>query len=254
MRYLTPCGATILAALCLGPIRGRAQTAEGVIDRYVAAIGGYAAIDGIQTLRYDRILTHIDERRVIATRVYQKRLHRHRIETASTGSVRIVNGDRAWRCTLDPGTGRARWEETGPWPETDFAQLLGLFVHFEQKGYSVAFVGTVSREGRRWHELTLDRPGAATWALFFDVETGLFEMFEAAPGTVVTLHDYRDVNGVLFPHLSEVRGVSAQGTPFHHLNTVTDLVLDAPLPDALFLPPEGGGPSRGCSIAVEQRR
>jgi len=222
-----------------------AQTARDVIDRYVQAIGGYEAVDAIQTIQYNRILTHIDERRVIRTRVYQQRPHRHRIEYEETGTARIVNGERAWRCTPDSSTGMARWQEMTPGAETDFAQLLGLFLHFEQKGYTVEFVGTVTRDRRRSHELTLDRPGAATWRLFFDVENGLFTMFEPAPGTVVTVHDYRAINGVLVPHLTDARGMTPQGVAFHHLNTVTDLMLDAPMPASLFLPPEGE--SRRCT-------
>ncbi len=235
------CLAAFFLLTCFSPIRAEGQTAKEVVDRYVRAIGGYEALDRIQTIQYDRILTHIEEGRVIGTRVYHARPHRYRIEYPGSGSFRVVNGSRAWRGTSDPESGWSEWEEITPWSGTDFEQRFGLFIHYEEKEYEVEFVGAVLREGRRLHQLTFGQPGAPEWNLFFDVETGLFTMFEPAPGTTVTLHDFREVDGVLFPHLTEGRGITPQGVEFHHLNTVTNLKLNAPMADTLFLPPERGG-------------
>ena len=225
---------------CFSPVTAEGQTAREVVDRYVQAIGGYEALDRIQTIQYDRILTHIEEDRVIRTKVFHGRPHRYRIEYPASGSFRVVNGERAWRGTPDSETGGSEWEEITPWSGTDFEQRFGLFIHHEEKGYAVEFVGTVSREGSQLHQLTLDRPNASEWNLFFDVETGLFTNFEPAPGTTVTLHDYREIDGVLFPHLTEGRGITPQGVEFHHLNAVTNLTLNVPLADTLFKPPERG--------------
>ena len=103
--------AIALTLASLGPNLAESQTAQSVVDRHVQAIGGYAALDNIQTIQYDRILTHIEESRVIHTRVYHARPHRYRIEYPNSGSFRGVNGERAWSGTRDQDTGASEWEE-----------------------------------------------------------------------------------------------------------------------------------------------
>ena len=232
--------AVALILVSLSPRMAESQTAQGVVDRYVQAIGGYTALDNIQTIQYDRILTHIEESRVIHTRVYHARPHRYRIEYPNSGSFRVVNGERAWSGTRDQDTGVSEWEEIDPWSGTDFEQRLGLFINYEEKGYGLDFVGTITKEGRELHHLTLNRPGSTDWHLYFDAESGLFRMFEPAPGTTITLHDYREAGGILVPHLTEGRGVTPQGTEFHHLNSVTNLVLNGPMDEHFFTPPAKG--------------
>lgn len=171
----------------------------------------------------------------------------YHLDVPGRGSFLVVNGDRAWRGTADPDLGATAWEEIDPWSGTDFEQRLGLFIHYEEKGYRIEFVGAVNRDGRQLYQLTLHRSIASEWNLFFDVESGLFSMFEPAPGTTVTLGDYGKVGGVLFPHLSEGKGVTPQGVEFHHLNTVRNLSVDAPLAEALFMPPGGSAGKEGAS-------
>ena len=60
---------TTLITLGAAPVA--AQTAKEVIDRYVEVIGGREALDAIETVRTERVLTHIEEGRIIEPdRVY----------------------------------------------------------------------------------------------------------------------------------------------------------------------------------------
>ncbi len=217
-----------------------AQTAKEVIDRYVEVIGGREALDAIQTIRTERVLTHIEEGRIIERTTYRKRPHLYRAETKH-GSSSVVNGDRAWRSDMD-SAGAIHWSEVDPPRGTDFEARLGWFIDYEEKGYEVVFVGTEVIDGVQMHHLRMTWPDGVTRELFFEVATGLFAMFKPTTWGMVRIHDFRRVGGVLFPHLTEARGTSPTGLKVHHLNTIVSLEVNLPLSDSLFVPvppPEG---------------
>ena len=216
-----------------------AQTADEVIDRYVAAIGGREALDAIQTIRTERVATHLEEGRIIERVLYRKRPHLYRAETKH-GYSTIVNGDGAWRGEMD-SAGTIHWREVDPPRGTDFEARLGWFIDHEEKGYEVLFVGTEVIDGVSMHHLQMTWPDGVTRELFFDVATGLFVRFKPTPWGTVRVHDYRRIGGVLFPHFTEARGTSPTGVEVHHLNTVVSLEVNLPLSDSLFVPPPEGG-------------
>ena len=217
-----------------------AQTAKEVIDRYVEVIGGREALCNIQTIRTERVASHLEEGRIIERTIYRKRPHLYRSET-KLGSSTIVNGDHAWRGELD-SMGVVRWSEVNPPRGTDFEARLGWFINYEEKGYKLVFVGTEVIDNVSMHHLHMTWPDGVARELFFDVATGLFAMFKPVEWAAVRVHDYRRVGGVLFPHFTEGRGTSPTGMKIHHLNTVVSLEVNIPLSDLLFNPtisPEG---------------
>ena len=211
-----------------------AQTAKEVIDRYVKVIGGREALDNIQTIREERVSSHLEEGRIIERTVYRKRPHLYRSDTKS-GSSTIVNGDHAWRSEYD-SMGVFRWSEVDPPRGTDFEARLGWFINYEEKGYEVVFVGLEVQNNVSMHHLRMTWPDGGARELFFDVATGLFAMFKPVEWAVVRVHDYRRVGGVLFPHFTEASGTSPTGKKIHHLNTVVSLEVNMPLSDLLFNP------------------
>ena len=217
-----------------------AQTAREVVDRYVDVIGGKEALDNIQTIRTERVATHLEENRIIERTIYRKRPHLYRSETKS-GRMTIVNGDNAWRGEFD-SKGVIRWSEVDPPLGTDFEARLGWFIDYEEKGYELTFVGTEVIDEVSMHHLHMTWPDGSSRELFFDVSTGLFAMFKPVEWATVRIHDYRRAGGVLFPHFTEARGTSPTGVEIHHLNTIVSLEINIPLGESLFTPtisPEG---------------
>ena len=62
-RRVPECTVLGIVPVALTPFSAHGQTAREVIGRHVEAIGGDATLDRIQTIRYDRILTHIEDYR-----------------------------------------------------------------------------------------------------------------------------------------------------------------------------------------------
>jgi len=133
-----------------------AQNAKEVVDRYVEVIGGREALDAIQTIRTERVATHLEEDRIIERTIYRKRPHLYRSETP-LGNSTIVNGDHAWRGELD-SLSTIRWREVNPPRGTDFEARLGWFIDYEEKSYEVVFVGTKVIDNVLMHHLQMTWP------------------------------------------------------------------------------------------------
>ena len=217
----------------LGITSAHAQTASQVVDRYVELIGGSAAISGIQTLQYERILTHIEEAAVITNTVYHKRPDRYRIETES--GVQIVNGDSAWWGARD-SSGALQWTDIDVPRGREIEALIGWFVGYRDKGYELALVGTEAVDGIAMHQVRMTWPDGMAWDFYFDVDSGMYAIFKPDERFTVRIHDYRRVSGVLFPHFTEGRGTMRSGQEIHHLNTIVSLTVNQPMSDMLFVP------------------
>jgi hypothetical protein len=239
------CAALLLAyflalpSLALAPPPDSHQpTADEVIGRHIEAIGGQAAIDSIETMRYERVYVHIEDESVIHRIIHKKRPGKSRNCSVDTGSCFIVDGTRSWTKTVDPDGGTVEWseDEYHGSQSNNFEVRFGPFIGYLEKGISVEFVATKTIDGARLHHLTMQMPGTEMWDIYFDVETGLWARYITPAGGTVTIHDYRPAGGILFPRLTEVKGVRRDGTPGHHLNATISLEMNVPVDDSMFRP------------------
>ena len=236
----TPALATQGPASSALPTPARAQTAEEVINRHIEAIGGKAAIDAIQTMRYERVYVHIEEERIYHRIVHKKRPGMSRNCAVDTGRCFVVDGARSWTKSVNPDDGSVEWSELeylGS-QSNNFEVRFGPFINYREKGITVEFVTTETIDDVPMHRLRMEMRNGEVWAIYFDVETGLWSRFRTPNGGTVTIHDYRPVGDILFPRLTEVKGVRADGTPAHHLNTIISLELNVPIDDSVFRPDE----------------
>jgi hypothetical protein len=216
----------------------QAPTADEVINRHIEAIGGRAAIDAIQTMRYERTYVHIEEERIYHRLVHKKRPGKGSNCAVDTGSCFIVDGNRSWTKTVNPEDGSVEWSEDeylGS-QSNNFEVRFGPFIDYHEKGITVEFVETATIDGVQMHRLRMEMANGAPWDIYFDVETGLWSRFVTPGGGTVTIHDYRPVGNILFPRLTEVKGTRRDGTAAHHLNTTISIELNVPMEDSLFRP------------------
>jgi hypothetical protein len=212
--------------------------AEDVIDRYLNAIGGQETLDTIQTITYTRELEHKEENRTRRYVYYQKRPDFWRSRSVETGTGVIVAGDDAWRCRRDPDSKALKWEKLDGYPTRDAYILsrVGSFLDYEKRGIRVKLIDTVIVDGDEYDHLEMSYPDGHQTELFFDAETGLFSMYKPDPKTTVRVSDYRRVGDVLIPHRTEAKGMLPDGREWHHVNTLIDVDVNAPIDDCLFEP------------------
>ena len=234
----------ILVMLGAGP--AAAQTVDDIVARHIEARGGYAALKGVQTVRFTRtVVTPFTTLRVI---VHRKRPGSYRVEQTGVtqgGPVvgRGVFGDTAWDVGPDgkavPRTAAAAVDMREL--EADFD---GLLVDWKAKGHAVALAGREKLPSGDTYKLTVKTPGGAERTIYLDATTFLERRQTGTlnlPGgrqfsVVVDLDNHREVGGVRFPHdISEER---TGQEPVQSLVTYTEQIeVNVPIEDALFAPP-----------------
>jgi hypothetical protein len=222
----------------------RAQTADRIIDRYIAAIGGREAVAAVTTMRYVRTVLNTENgttteqsRRTI----YRKRPYFYRNEDAATGRISISNGRRAW-------TGRTADDDSIRWQEASFVQrsrdldfdrLFGSFIGFAQKGYEAQFLGRDEREGVELQVVRVRWSEGDHWDFYFDSSTALCYGFSAnpeEPDDLTRVDDYRRVGQILVAHRNESIDRLADGSVRLHERRYSEIAFNVILNDLLFLP------------------
>jgi len=230
-------GCFFILTLILAPT-SNAQSVDSIINRYVEAIGGWQAIDALQTIRYERINVHLEEGKIYHNIVLKKRPYKYRYERLGADYCVIVNGNRRWSRMISPANGTVEWveEEYLRGVANNFEERIGPFIHYREKGIELEFIDTEVLDDRAMDHLKMTWPDGRLWHIYFDSETGLWSMFRSNERSTSRIFDYRRVGEILFPHLVEVKGARPDGTFVHHLNTIISIELDIPLDDSLFCP------------------
>jgi outer membrane lipoprotein-sorting protein len=200
----------VLITLCFArPVQTHAQAAQAVdIDELIArnlqARGGLSAIKAAQTLKMTARFSNLGMEMPMT--MYAKRPNLTRKELTISGQkiVFVFDGDKAWQ--INPLQGPpAPVDVTGPElamirQESDFDSP---FVDYKTRGYTIAFAGTETIDGRLLHHLKVTRNGA-TQDCYLDAATGLEArtVNQSPMGQLVQeFLDYRPIQGVQMPFL-----------------------------------------------------
>ncbi|MFC1499547.1 YybH family protein [Candidatus Zixiibacteriota bacterium] len=215
-----------------------AQSVDQIIDRHIEAIGGRVAIEAIQSIRYERVYAHLEEEALYHHVISKKRPDRSRNERLGGDYCVIVNGTRRWTRVIDTSGDTAAWEEDAylRGVSNNFEERIGPFIDHRKKGIGLEYIGTELIDDITLDHLEMTWPDGRLWHLYFDTGTGLWSMFRSNERSLSKIHDYRRIGDILFPHLVETTGTLPDGTPAHHLNTITSVELNIPLDDSLFHP------------------
>jgi hypothetical protein len=227
------------------PAQGRGQqpalpTVDDVLAKYIAALGGQANVDKLQSVVLTGTIADRAGRSVPFT-IEEKASGRYR-ETRETSPAPAINA-------FD---GAAGW-----------MQLVGKPVSIEdflvQKATRIADLGRAASMKTAYQNLRAQRVGqldgkpmvglagspyaTVTEVLYFDASTGLLMRRSIATRTPlgqlpeqVDYADYRDVGGVKMPFT-----ITWTGYDFVDTFKVTDAKPNASLPDSRFAKPSGSG-------------
>ncbi len=212
--------------------RDSAATPAGVLNQYIEALGGKAALARVRS-RTMKITETPEGAAPVAVEIVQKAPNMVRVAVSGSdkdhGSVvRAFDGRAAWMLMANRPPGA---------PEN--AELEGLLRQAEmfpaldlQTSFTLGTsVGRAVVDSKTYRMLTATR-GKATDRLYFNVATGLLEMRVVEFNTVlgilpfaISYSDYRVVDGVKVPHLiswSTTRGSWADAVTEIHQNVTVD--------------------------------
>ena len=236
--------AAFLIAASLLPATGAAQTVDEIVAKHLAARGGAARIERVQSLRMTGKARASDGREALVVREI-KRPGRIRTEFTSQGltGVYACDGERGWQ--VSPFDSEM---EPRPMPgeaarlALEQADFGGPLLGWKEKGHAVELVGRVTEGGREAWKLKVTPKGGTPRQLYLDAQTYLLVRSESpravgghAIETETTFADYREIGGLQIAHSIEI---GIKGRPRRISVVVEKVEIDPVLDDSRFRMPE----------------
>jgi hypothetical protein len=239
-------GTLLLVALIFASDGAVAQSVDDVVDRFIDAIGGSAAIDSIDNLVYSNgtyaedDFTSDGNATMSLARPWFKLVG----DKARPDSYMEGYDGAAWEWYPDPGV-VLRTTGAASAAIRHYAGVEHPLVDYRQKGSVAELLGESELDDRPVQVVRLSRRDGFTEQFYLDRETGLviasgaaapIHAFGAEVSQVTRITDYRDVGGMQVPH----RFVSTEVPSGHELSSMQWGRIEAnrALPADWFAPPD----------------
>ena len=221
-------------------------TAAQVVEKNVSAKGGLEAWRAVQTMSFSGKMDAGGKSKTQLPFVLEKKRPRKtRVELvfANDTAVQVYDGTNGWK--LRPFLGRRDVEPYSPEELKSAAfesDLDGPLVDYATKGNKVELEGVEKVENHDAYKLKLTLKGGQVQHIWVDAETFLDIKVEGTPRRMdgkmrpvwIYLRDYKDVNGLMIPYVSETE---VQGNRETHKMIIESVVVNPKLEDSLFIKP-----------------
>jgi outer membrane lipoprotein-sorting protein len=239
------------------------MSAAQVVEKNVAARGGLAAWQAVQTMSWKgkmgagattyAVVTpkgKLEQKEREETQLpfsfEFKRPLKSRIELEFSGqtAVQVFDGTNGWK--LRPFLGRNDWDAFSPDEQKQAAAVPGidgLLIDYASKGAKVDSAGTEMVEGHAAYKLKVTRKGGEVRYVWVDGQSFLDLKIDGEPrkldgrphAVAVYLRDFRRDQGLMIPHLLET---SVQGVPKTEKITIESVTVNPRLDDSRFTKPK----------------
>jgi len=238
----------VLCGLALMCGTATAQTVDEIVAANLEAKGGEAAWMAVETGRMTgtmRIVGGAAGAMEMPFVVEFKKPHKIRLEFTMQGmtAIQAYDGETGW--AIMPFMGKTEPEEMAEDQVKqlkDQADFEGDLVNYKEKGNTVELVGKEEVDGTPAYKLKVTRADGDVDTLYLDEEYFVefkTESTREIQGTEMTmatvLGDYKEVDGLLFPHSMEM---SFDGGDAQQVITIESIEIGVDLPDERFAMPE----------------
>lgn len=212
------CAAIVIVTSSVGVLR--AQSADEIVAKHVAARGGADKLKSIETIHVTGALDLGQMQATLTTDQKRPDLMRMDMSTPQFTATRAFDGKTGWTIMPQQGQPDAKPmsadERKDALEESDF---LGPLIDYQRKGHKIELLGHEEVDGHDCCKLKVTLAGSGDErTIWLDAQTFLERRVAGSRKTeqgetsfVQTLDDYRDVDGVKFPFLSVVEVKSPQG-------------------------------------------
>jgi len=221
-------------------------TAAQIVDKNVSAKGGLQAWKAVQSISFSGKMDAGGKAKVQLPFVLEKKRPRKtRVELVfeNDTAVQVYDGANGWK--LRPFLGRRDVEPYSPEELKAAAfesDLDGPLVDYTTKGNLVELEGVEKVEGHDAYKLKLTMKGGLVQHIWVDAETFLEVKLEGTPRRMdgkmrpvwIYLRDYKNVNGLMLPYVTET---AVEGNRETHKMYVENVVVNPKLEDSLFTKP-----------------
>ena len=234
--------AGMAAGLLLAAAALPAQTADEIVAKYVAKIGGMPKIEAVKTLKKTGKFTGGGgfEAKVVEENKRPDMVRQEFVLQGMTG-ITAYDGKTGWK--IEPWQGKKDVEPLG---EEEMKQILedsdfdGPLVHAKEKGNTVELAGTEPVEGTDAFKLKVTLKNGDVQYHYVDTEDFVPIKIEkkrmirgAERESETSLGDYKEVAGVYYPHSFEL---GQKGSPNRQKIVFDKIEANVPLDDSLFRP------------------
>jgi len=207
-------------------------TASTVLDNYIVAIGGRENLEKVKD-KVSKIKGSIQGMEMKIT-ISQKAPNKL-LQTLDAGGMQqttIFDGTKGKQIAM----GNEVPLKGDDLLETKLEATLNLFLDYKKHGITAELTGMEKVGGEDAYKVTLTLPNDSKWLQFYDVDSDLFvkqtQTKKTPQGTFtvsITFDDYRDVEGVLYPHKFN-QTVGPQSMDME----VESILINSGLDDSLF--------------------
>jgi hypothetical protein len=239
-------GALLIGLLLAAPLAASPDpTADEIIAKYVAKIGGMDKLQAVKTLKKTGKFTGGGglEARVVEENKRESMI-RQEFTLQGMTAVTAYDGKEGWK--IEPFQGKKDVEPLG---EDEMKQIVedsdfdGPLVHYKEKGNKVDLVGKEPVEGTDAWKLRVTLPSGDVQQFYMDTDDFVPIKIEykrivrgAERESETSIGDYKEVAGVYFPHSFEI---GQKGSPNRSKVVFDRIEANVPLEDSLFHKPAG---------------
>jgi len=225
---------TLIAVLTV-PVLSFAQTADEIIDKHIAALGGADKIAAVKTMNVEQSMSIMGNEMTSKSTYVVGKSMRSDISVMGSNITTVFDDDKGWMINpMQGGTTatdmpaeamKAAHSSTQP-------QMIPL-AYVKEDHYPVTLVGKEQFNGKEAFNLKVDRPEGA-FNYFVDATTyQLVGMKGTTPQGEIsaTYSDYQTINGLTIPYGSEINTPMA---PAPITGKITKLTINGPVDDTIF--------------------
>jgi outer membrane lipoprotein-sorting protein len=239
----------VILVLVAAPLLLSEMTADEIISKHIAAIGGEKAFKDIKSLVATGSMfvsgMPLDIKSYIVTpdKAYME---------ASTNNMTVMsggsNGTDAWQ--MSPQTGAVLLEGEAKRSTMEQAELSPL-LNYKEKGDKVKYLGEDMVKGAKAYKVEVVDTANDSTTYYFDAGT-YYILRQKSKGGTVTFSKHQKVDDkIVRPFKINIAGPAAQG---QIMITFDTMQVNVPVPDSLFVVPAGAISQSEFQQRMEQMR
>ncbi len=204
----------LLVAIAIGSQISFAQTADEIVNKYLAAIGGKENLAKLKTLKLNCSVEFAPGMKAPITMYYiNNECMRVEVEVQGMKILSAVEGDSGW--SINPMSGKKDAERMNAdeiKESKEQMDLTGALFNYKEKGHTVELIGKDDMEGTEVYKLKISKKNgdleydyidATTFLKLKETTTHKFNDKEVSGD--VLLSDYRKAGDIMFPFAMENR-------------------------------------------------
>lgn len=222
-----------------------AQTADEIIDKHFAAIGGKAKLASLKTMKFNANIEIMPGQKapVLMTMKDGNKM-RFDLDLQGMKMTNAFDGTIGWM--INPFGGKTEPERM---PEEAVKELKkqadfqGPLFDYQKKGSTVKFIGKEDMEGTEVYKLQLNEKDGDVTYYFIDAESHLLlkesqkvKIEDKETETSTLMSNYKMVDGLLFPFTVESRSGSGDNSQGQAIN-IEAIEINIPVEDKIFMMP-----------------